>query len=166
MIHLRPFVPEDRERILDILTDKTVAKTYMLPDFDTREAAIPLFSRLSGLSLDPQRYVRCIVKGETAIGFLNDVEIKNGTIELGYVIHPDSQGKGHMTQALGTAIRELLDLGFDEVICGAFEENRASQRVMEKCGMKKLDQVDQIEYRGVTHRCVYCHTLAQKGEHL
>ena len=162
MIHLRPFVPEDRERILDILTDKTVAKTYMLPDFHTREDAIPLFNRLYDLSRDTGRFVRCIANEETAIGFLNDVEIKNGTIELGYVIHPDSQRKGYMTQALGVAIGQLFKLGYQEVVCGAFEENRASQRVMEKCGMERMEQVDTIEYRGRTHRCVYYHATRRK----
>ena len=152
---IRPFVPDDQERILDILTDSTVAKTYMLPDFQNRGDAIALFNRLKDLSLDPARCVRCISVGATAIGFLNDVEIRDGAIELGYVIHPDSQGRGYMTAALKLAIAELFELGYREVVCGAFEENKASIRVMEKCGMTPMERTDSIGYRGCTHRCVY-----------
>ena len=97
-IHLRGFVSADQSSILEILTDTTVAKTYMLPQFQCR---------------------------------------------------------GYMTQALNQAIEELLQNGYEEVICGAFENNLASMRVMEKCGMQKQDYTDTLEYRGETHRCLY-----------
>lgn len=154
-LSLRPFTSADQKHILEILTDKTVGKTYMLPDFEKVEDAIPLFSRLMKLSVDDNRYVRCIDLEGTAIGFLNDVEIKNGVIELGYVIHPDSQNHGYMTQALQTAITELFGAGYEDVVCGAFAENTASIRVMEKCGMQKLAITEEIDYRDTKHRCVY-----------
>ena len=46
-------------------------------------------------------------------------------------------------------------MGFEHVKAGFFEENMASCRVMEKCGMTKLDVEDDIEYRGVMHHCLY-----------
>lgn len=152
---LRPFLPEDQDRILEILTDRTVKQTYMLPDFEQKEEAIPLFQRLMELSMSQNRYVRCIYLENTPIGFINDVEIKDGSIELGYVIHPDSQGRGHMTKALSAAITELKSKGYQHIICGAFESNIASIRVMEKCGMTKLAHIDTIEYRGRIRRCIY-----------
>lgn len=163
-IILRAFIPEDRERILDILTSDRVNRTYMLPDYEKREDAIPLFRRLTELSHDPGRFVRCIARENEAIGFLNDVEIKDGSIELGYVIHPDYHNRGYMTCALKQAISKLFDLGYKCVICGAFEENRASQRVMEKCGMERIEHTDEIDYRGIIHRCVYCRLTKREGE--
>lgn len=156
-ITLRPILPEDQAVILEILTSGKVNQTYMLPDFETKAAAIPLFTRLMSLSKDPDRFVRCIALGDTAIGFLNDVEIKNGTIELGYVIHPDFHNRGYMTQALKLAISQLLRKDFTTVICGAFAENIASQRVMEKAGMVRTDKTEAVEYRGKAHICVYYH---------
>lgn len=158
-IQLRPFCQDDWEIILSILTDDRVNQTFMLPDFESREAALPLFRRLEDLSRDPGRYVRCIALNGAAIGFLNDVEISDGVVELGYCIHPDFQGKGYMTGALAAAMAELSSLGFREVIAGAFEENIPSIRVMEKCGMTRLPKTDEITYRGKTHRCVYYHLL-------
>lgn len=161
MVTLRSIVPEDRELMLDILTNDTVKLTYMLPDFANRDAALPLFRRLNELSRDESRYVRGICLEDCLIGFLNDVEIQDGSIELGYVIHPDFQGKGYMTNALRDAMDELFSIGYHEIICGAFEENAASIRVMVKAGMHKLDKSDDIEYRGIAHRCVYYHRLKE-----
>ena len=154
-ITLRSFRPADKEQMLDILTDKTVAKTYMLPDFTCREDATPLFQRLQDRSNEDDRFVRCIALGETAIGFLNDVEIKDGKIEVGYVMHPAYQGKGYMTRALTLAISTLHEIGYKTVICGAFEHNAASMRVMAKSGMKKIDYTDTVDYCGTQYRCIY-----------
>ena len=164
MITLRTFQHSDQERILQTVIDKTVNRTYMLPDFDTPEDAIPLFNRLMALSQDSARYVRCISKYEEAIGFLNDVEIKDGRIELGYVIHPAFHGQGYMTEALKLAIHGLFALGYGEVICGAFEENAASIRVMEKAGMQQIEFTENIDYRGKTHLCVYYSTKKEDAE--
>ena len=152
---LRVIRPLDENAVLDILTDSTIKQTYMLPDYERREDALPLFRRLVELSEDEARYVRGIYLGDLLIGFLNDVEIKDNAIELGYVIHPNHHGKGYMTQALRISIQELFDLGYREIICGAFEENAASIRVMEKAGMTVINQTEQIEYRGKTHKCLY-----------
>lgn len=154
-ITLGPIREEDREQLLDILTSSAVARTYMLPDYASREDAIPLFTRLSGLSREENRFVRGIFLGNTCVGFLNDVEIENGAIELGYAIHPDFWGMGCATGGLKLAIADLFRKGFREVTCGAFEGNGASLRVMEKAGMAPLEKVDEIEYRGKTHRCLY-----------
>ena len=155
MVFLRTIFAEDQERMLDILTDDTVKQTYMLPDFADRVAALPLFHRLMEMSKDTTRYVRAIAADGNLVGFLNHTEITADSIELGYVIHPDSQRMGYMTQALKLAMDEIFALGYRQIITGAFSTNAASIRVMEKCGMTRLDKTDEVEYRGITHICVY-----------
>ena len=155
MIRLASLRAADLETMLDILTNDCVKQTYMLPDFPSREDAVPLFQRLVYLSGDSRRFVRGIYADETLVGFLNDVEIENGAIELGYVIHPRFQGNGYATEALGIAIGELFRLGFQAVITGAFRQNAASIRVMEKNGMTRTEKTEPIDYRGKTHICVY-----------
>ena len=152
---VRPFRPEDRENMLDLLTDHQVKQTYMLPDFPERQGAMPLFERLLALSNQPDRYVAGICLEDTCIGLINETDRDGGSIELGYALLPRFHGRGYCTEALTGAIDHLFRQGFEEVLAGAFECNPASLRVMEKSGMKPLDRWENIEYRGKVHRCVY-----------
>lgn len=152
----------DREAVIDLVTDDLVKQTYMLPDFASREDAIPLFERLKKLSLGNDRLVGGIYLNGAFIGFLNEVEIKGKSIELGYAILPQYHNYGYCTEALKGAIEYLFNRGFEEVVAGAFEGNDASFRVMIKSGMEKQEYRDEIEYRGQVHRCVYY--AIRKGE--
>lgn len=152
---IRPLTLSDEAPILDLLTNDRIKQTYMLPDYDRREDALPLFRRLVALSEDPARFVRGMEENGQLVGFLNDVEIENGTIELGYVVHPRHWGQGCASTALKLAINHLFCRGYHQVTAGAFAENPASLRVMEKAGMTRLTKTDEIEYRGKIHVCVY-----------
>lgn len=155
MIKLRKIEPRDQDRMLDILTDDTAKQTYMLPDFETRSDAIPLFLRLAAMSENSAQYVRAIDLDGALIGFLNQVVIQAGSIELGYIIHPAFRGNGYMTAALSLAISELFSMGYKKIITGAFSCNAASMRVMEKNRMERQLYTEMIEYRGQTHECIY-----------
>ena len=52
-------------------------------------------------------------------------------------------------------IQKMFEIGYEEVLTGAFEENISSQRVMQKSGMTLLNLREEIEYRGKVHQCVY-----------
>ena len=153
---LRPLTEKDEAALLELLTDNQIKQTYMLPDFAAKEDAIPLAKRLMALSQDETRFLRGMDADGVLVGYLNDVEMVDGAIELGYLVHPRHWGKGYATDALKLAIEDLFRKGFREVVCGAFEENPASLRCMEKAGMQRIDKVDMIDYRGKVHRCLYC----------
>ena len=154
-LEIKPMSPADKEAILDLLVDEIVGKTYMLPEYQSREEAAPLFNRLVQLSQDESRYVAGVYLKGQFIGMMNDVEIKDKKIEMGYAYLPAYYSKGYATEAFAGAISWLHDHGFETVVAGAFSENAASLRVMEKCGMVKQDYTDEIEYRGKTHTCIY-----------
>ena len=154
-LEIRPFEEKDRENMIDLFMDCVVKQTYMLPDFASREEAGKLFERLLDLSQKEDRYVAAICLDGVCIGILNETEISGESIELGYALLSRHHNKGYCTEALAGAIQWLQDRGFREVVTGAFEENLASIRVMEKCAMERLDKTDEIEYRGKVHRCVY-----------
>ena len=151
----RSFLDKDQQSVIEILMDPTVKQTYMLSDFPTEEDAVKLFRRLMELSQGDDHYVVTICLGDSLIGWINDTERQDGSIEVGYVIHPRYHGQGYMTEALKAAISDLFCKGYTEVKAGAFEENIASIRVMEKCGMMRQEHQDEIQYCGVVHRCVY-----------
>lgn len=160
---LRAFTENDEAKLTELLTNEQIKLTYMLPDFPRQEDAIPLAHRLIALSRDESRFVRGMEEDGILVGLLNDVEIHGGTVELGYAVHPSHWNKGFATAALTLAMDSLFRKGFREVLCGAFEENPASIRVMEKAGMQRLSRTDEIRYRGKPHRCVYYSGKAEKS---
>ena len=116
---------------------------------------MPLFERLRQLSMVEDRLVAGIFLDGQCIGIMNEVEIKDKRIELGYALLPKFHNRGYCTETLTGAIQYLFDRGFEEVVASAFEENEASFRVMVKSGMEKQEYQDEIEYQGKVHRCVY-----------
>lgn len=64
-----------------------------------------------------------------------------GSVEVGYGIDPACQSQGYMTEAVGA----LIDWAFCEptckrVIAETLPQNRASQRVLQKNGLKRIDR--------------------------
>jgi RimJ/RimL family protein N-acetyltransferase len=160
-LEIRPIALEDKEAVLDLLTNEIAGKTYMFPEFKNREAAEPLFRRLVQLGQDDSRFVAGVYLDCSFIGMMNDVEVKDGRIEMGYAYLPAYYNRGYATEAFQGAIDYLLAHGFETVLAGAFAQKLARLRVMEKCGMEKQDYTDEIEYRGNTYTCIYY--AAKKG---
>ena len=152
---LRPIEEGDWADMLRIFTDDCVKKTYMLPDFDGVEAMDRLFCRFMALSRDPARFVYGVALNGRLVGFLNETVKDEAVIELGYVIHPDWQNRGYMTEALEAAVGALFQMGYRAVRAAFFQGNMASRRVMEKCGMTPTGETEEIEYRGEKRICVY-----------
>ena len=152
---LQAFRDLDQNALIGLLTNETISKTYMTPVFHSEEEKIQTFQRLQKLSALEDRFVRGIYLNDQLIGFVNDVEMKDGEIELGYVIHPQHHNQGYATEALATVMELMFSAGISVVKTGAFEGNHASMRVMEKCGMVRIDQEEQIEYRGKLLRCIF-----------
>ena len=161
-LEIKPIDPMDKESVIDLLTDETVGKTYMLPEYQCREEAEPLFQRLVHLSQDESRYVAGVYLDGRFIGMMNETEIKDHQIEMGYAYLPDYYNRGYATEAFAGAIGYLHERGFATVLAGAFAENPASLRVMEKCGMTRQSYTDEIEYRGLTRTCIY-YAITKEG---
>lgn len=152
---LKPFSEDHRQQMLDLLFDKRIKETYMLPDFETREQAAPLFERLMAFSNSDDHFLYGVFFGAAVVGFINDCEKTDSVMELGYVIAPEHQNKGYATEAVRACIQELFRMGYQQVKAGYFAGNTPSCRVMEKCGMRKLDFEEDIEYKGVLRHCFY-----------
>ena len=154
-VTLHPLHDRDKRDLIRIFKDERVYKTCMLPYFEDKAQEDDFFRRLKELSYDDRHYVYGIYLDDKIIGLLNDVIIKDKTIELGYLIDPECHNHGYMTESLKAAIDDLFKRGFRRIECAHFEENPASGRVMQKAGMKKIDKSENIEYRHLVHKCIY-----------
>lgn len=154
---LRSFKDQDLKDTLEILCNDEIKETYMIQDFKSKDEGIQMFERLKQMSESEDRFVYAIYLNEKLIGFINEVEIKDNTIEVGYVIHPNWKNHGYATEVLQASIKELERMGY-KIRVGVFEENIASRKVIEKCGLKPIENTEEIEYRGKIHHCVYYET--------
>jgi len=150
-----PYTDSDRDSMIELLTNEQIRETFMLPDFNTIEEATDMFRKLKYLSYSDQHYERGIYRAGELIGFVNDVDIGDGYIEIGYVIHPIYQGMGYASEALSAVIGDLFRKGYREVRAAAFAGNTPSRRVMEKCGMCLTEKESSIIYCGQQQPCVH-----------
>lgn len=154
-LEIKAIADADEDAVIALLTDNIVKQTYMLPDFADRAQAAALFRRLRDMSNGDEHLVSGIYLNGNFVGLINETEKGNCSIELGYALLPEHHGKGYCTRALRAYVDYLFSIGYERILCGAFEDNIASIRVMEKCGMSRIDKTDIISYRGKNHRCVY-----------
>lgn len=154
-LEIKPYGVNDRKSMAELLTNSEIRKTFMIPDFKTEEELLRMVERLYNFSQEDNHFERGIYLDGSLIGFVNDVETDEKVIELGYAIHPAFHNKGYATEMFRAVTDELLQGGFSAVIAGAFEDNTASIRVMQKCGMEKIRKEEDITYRGRKHHCIY-----------
>ena len=145
----------DRDALIRLVFDPEIGKTFMVPDLDTEESRNAVFERYRSLSESDGTFAYGIFLGGKLIGVVHQVGAAGeDATELGYFIDPAEKNKGYASEALSAAVEELFSNGCRTVIAGAFEENRASLRVMEKCGFVPIGKAETVEYRGKTRVCV------------
>ncbi len=152
---LAPLEEGDGKELIAILRDPGVNGTYMVPELDMPDAQKALFDRLYAFTHREDRFARGIYLDGRLIGMIHDVGMEEGEVELGWFVDPASRGRGFAPEALAAAVRELFAEGFRVIKAGAFTENAASLRVMEKCGMRPTGEREIIPYRGRDRECVY-----------
>jgi len=80
--------------------------------------------------------------------FLPESESDQNVREIGFMLHPHAWGKGYASEALQGLIKAIFENKiWTLLIARADEGNRASNRVIEKSGFKK---VERMEYENKT----------------
>jgi len=140
---LRPMTPEDFGRLYEIRAIPEV--THWLTG---RPASYDDYVARYGT---PERLASTLVMeaGDTIIGDLflslatpySQVEVRDRAMDteavLGWLLDPAYAGRGYATEAARELLRICFeDIGVRRVVAGAFADNTASQRIMEKIGMR------------------------------
>ena len=82
---------------------------------------------------------------------------EEGIAEIGYFLEPTYWGKGYATEAANMMISFALDAGAHTVLASCDINNRDSEKVMRRCGMKGLESHD-------SGRLLYGITQDRRGE--
>ncbi|MBP5207492.1 MAG: GNAT family N-acetyltransferase [Clostridia bacterium] len=146
----------DKDDLIGMLTDQRISETYMVPDLQSEQSRNAMFDRFFEFTASADRFAYGIYADGRLVGVIHEVDAGEGWVELGYFIKTAENGKGYATEALRAAVGELFSQGYMTVRAAAFEENEASLRVMEKCGMKRTGQTETVSYRDRDRVCVCC----------
>ena len=118
-----------------------------VPDevFDTVEEAADTISFLMGVyeTGDGPLVYPILMKDCTYIGYVQAVPFDDGTWEIGYHIGADFTCNGYATEAVKAFLPVIMPkLGLHSIKGICLAENKASRKVMERCGFRK-------EYEGI-----------------
>jgi RimJ/RimL family protein N-acetyltransferase len=141
---LRPYAIEDLDALHDIERRAETARyLYNEPlDLDATRALLARRAAMTAIDDDNDALALMVVLRSTGVRvghvMLHRTSREHRQGEIGYVLHPDHQGRGYATEA--TAL--LLRLGFEELelhrIVGRLDaRNEASARVLERLGMRR-----------------------------
>ena len=141
-LSLRPLGQEDLEAMFAIRSRPDVARYLYWEPRSREEVADSIATSRSTLEDEGQALRLAVVRrdlgfviGDVLLGWESRQHMQG---EIGFIIHPDHQGKGFATEAA----REMLKLGFQGLglhrIVGRCEDrNAASAAVMERLGMRR-----------------------------
>jgi len=77
----------------------------------------------------------------------------NGAVEIGYGINSEFEGWGYTTEAVKAMCGwAFVQPGVRKVIAETDKDNIASQRVLQKCGMKRYDETEESYWWAVYSR--------------
>ncbi|MDX2163779.1 MAG: GNAT family N-acetyltransferase [bacterium] len=149
---LRPFTPADAPAYFAIRRQPDVARFLTGAPHETVEESARTIARIAAHWADKPFGIWAVIERATMrlIGHCGLWSIpETDDTEIAYAFDPSAWGQGYATEAGAVALRDGFDRARLPLIYGlALPENRASQRVLQKLGMK---------FEGVVSR--YYHTV-------
>ena len=141
---LRLFTKDDLEAVYDLQSRPEVARYLYWSPRDRRGAAESLQEKLKCTRIEAEGDILNLAvelaPGGPVIGdlMLHYVSALHQQAEVGYIFHPDAQGRGLATEAT----RAVIDLAFRALkvhrVFGQIDaRNTASARVLERLGMRR-----------------------------
>ena len=161
---LRYLKESDRDAIFtNINNDKEVLK-YFLDKYLEDKSELDLSKRIK-FCLDNERYFFVIELKETheVIGMIFQCSTPDryfDSSEIGYAIGRKYWNKGYTTEAFKAMIDFVFSLGVNKIIASHIIDNRASKRVIEKCGLiYEGRRIEDIFYHEQYHDVDYYYLL-------
>ena len=143
-LELRPFLDDDFDVLYAMQSHLEVTR-YLYWGPRSPDQVREMLERIKPMTAfddsgDAIRLAAVVIETGAVVG---DISLRRtsqeyGQGEIGFVVHPDHQGRGYATEASAA----VLDLGFGElglhrIVGRADAKNLASARVMERLGMRR-----------------------------
>ncbi len=142
-LYLRPLVQTDFESICRLDTHPAVRAFFpegiLTPAQVQAELARHL---LSWQNLNFGIFAVIHKESQSFIGRAGFAQLKNGTVEMGYLFLPEYWGEGYATEAAQALLTwGIAHIPVDRIVGFAPCDHMASRRVLEKCSMQ-FDRID------------------------
>lgn len=137
---LRPWRLTDAEALYEVAKDPEIGTRAGWPPHtsvdNSREVIEAVFMNDTTYAICEQGSDRVIGCVGLMIGDMSNFKLPPNEGELGYWIGVPYWGRGYTTEACQALVQWGFEtLGLEKIWAGAFEDNTASQRVQEKCGL-------------------------------
>ncbi len=152
-LHLRKMQVEDVPALVKYADNKNISDYILNMPYPYREpdAVLRIRSVLEGFK-NKTRYVFAVISKERAemIGEVSLHLDRDASAQLGYWIGEPFWGQGLATEAAGAVVRFGLEtLGLERIFATFDAENGASERVLVKCGLKRVGVTGDLVQYGV-----------------
>lgn len=148
---LRQMTPEDVNEVFEIRSNPELMKYIPRPILKNKEEALELINTINNNILKNEgiNWAITLKPDNKLLGYIGHYRIKweDFRSEIGYMILPEAQGKGIVSEAVSLVIK----YGFEEMQMHSLEavidpENNASARVLEKNGFVKEGHFRENEF--------------------
>ncbi len=131
---LRPPLDVDAEAITAALQDTNV--TRMLPNVPSPYGIEDAVKWIKQAQNKSNNLHFCIYR-QKLLGVVSIRQTGSGLPDLGYWLERSAWGQGFMSEAArATVSHAFREFGYDRIVSGAYEDNRASMTILEKLGFQ------------------------------
>ncbi|UJH67416.1 GNAT family N-acetyltransferase [Allomuricauda sp. SCSIO 65647] len=136
---IRKFLPKDRDRLIELLCDRSVTQHMAFPEEMLTEKGVSGLLETTIAFYESETpllsYAITHKKDDCLIGVTGYTILTNNEIEVFYALLPAYWGKGLATEILVTLTDHVFSSeDFDAVVAPITKANKASIRVAEKAG--------------------------------
>jgi RimJ/RimL family protein N-acetyltransferase len=144
MIELRIIGPEYVKQIYEIYKDREVFDKLGAPfDFEnvTVEFEREFLENLQKEIKEKKAFAKGIFFNNKLVGFIGTKKIYANESEFGYWLGRKYWGQGIVSEAIRIFVKDFFEnFKIEKLVAGAYKNNIASQRVLEKNGFKKFKE--------------------------
>ncbi|HEY5881739.1 MAG TPA: GNAT family N-acetyltransferase [Nakamurella sp.] len=135
---IRPWRPEEADRLHDIVRRRDVTEWLGRPDPWTQEQVDGFIAGNQQMAQIPIRCAIVPAADPVPVGTVLIERFGNGDPHLGWFLHPDAWGRGWASEAAAAMLQVAIDTGADRVWAGMWPHNTGSAAVCRRIGLVDL----------------------------
>lgn len=155
---IRPLALEDLEPVHDLLSNPKTMVYWSRPASKGLESSEWILRRYLGEGDDHECHSLALenLNTDSFLGWLNFFRFRDRIAEIGFMLSPEAQGKGVMTEAVQWALKAAFTKGgIHRLEAQLHPQNEASKKLLLRCGF----QIEGVQRQNFLRNGIYEDTL-------